>query len=107
MTCSSVSQAAHKSGVSRSTIIRWMADSEFQRFLSSARRVAYGHSLSRLIHLSSKAVTTLADILDGKKISKDKFLAAKTILEFCQSSQSDDVEDRLAEVEERLNKGAL
>ena len=58
--------------------------------------------MSRLCQLAGKAVTVLAEALDGKDISKTKFLSARTILELAGQAVAGDIEARLSEIEREL-----
>ena len=97
-----VSQAARKAGVSRGTLARWLHDPDFQRELRAARGRAYALTMNRLVHLTRKAVDTLAAILAGKTVSKGKFLAACKVLEYAAGVRSEDAQARMDEIEAKL-----
>lgn len=100
----SIAQAARKAGVTRTTMTRWLQDPDFQRELRAARGRAYAVTMTRLIHLSGKAVTTLEAILRGKVVSKARFLAACKVLEYAAGVRTEDVQQRIDEIETRLER---
>jgi len=102
--CESITQAAQRAGLSRQHLTRLLRDPDFAKALRAARSEAHGHAMSRLCRLSSKAVTVLESALTGDDVSKTKFLSARTILELAGQAVANDVESRLAEIEEQLTR---
>jgi len=100
--CESVSQAAEQAGMSRQHVHRLLRDPDFAKALRRARAEAHNHAMSRLCHLSSKAVSVLESALDGTDIPKTQFLAARAVLDFAGQAVADDVESRLEEIEQQL-----
>jgi len=100
----SVTDAAERAGMSRQHVHKLLRNPVFQRSLREARGQSHAHAMSRLCSLSSKAVSVLADALDGKDVSKTKFLSAKTILELSGRAIETDIEVRLGEIEEQLER---
>lgn len=100
----SVAQAARRAGVARTTLTRWLADADFQRELRAARGRVYALTMSRLVHLSGKAVDVLAGILVGKTVSKGMFLAACKVLEYVAGVRAEDAQARIDEIESRLER---
>jgi len=100
----SVAQAARKAGVTRTTMSRWLQDADFQRELRAARGRAYALTMSRLVHLTNKAVDVLAASLAGKTVSKSMFLAACRVLDFAAGVRNEDVQQRVDAIEEQLQQ---
>jgi len=102
MGCETVSEAAKQAGVSRSTLCRWLNDSAFRRELREARGRVYALSMSRLVNLTSQAVSVLYDALAGNDVSKLQFGAAVKCLELAGQSRNDDVLSAMDEIREQL-----
>ncbi len=100
----SVAEASRKAGVTRTTMSRWLQDADFQRELRAARGRVYALTMSRLVHLTGKAVDTLAAILAGKTVSKGKFLAACKVLEYAAGVRAEDAQSRMDEIESKLER---
>lgn len=98
----SISAAAEQAGVCRRTLYRWLDDPGFQAALREARKRPYVVAMSRLCQLANKAVTVLSRALDGEPVTKNAFLAARAVLEFAGTVRADDLEARLAQIEERI-----
>ncbi|MBP8911874.1 MAG: AraC family transcriptional regulator [Phycisphaerae bacterium] len=102
--CETITEAAQRAGMSRQHLTRLLRDPDFKKALGVARSEAHNHSMSRLCRLSSKAVSVLAEALEGKDVPKGRFLAARAVLEFTGKIIDADLESRLAEVEEQLER---
>ncbi len=100
----SITQAAQKAKVSRQHAHKLLRDPDFAKALREARATAHGHAMSRLCHLSGKAVGVLESALDGADIPKGKFLAARAVLQFAAEAVGADIEQRLAEIEEQIEQ---
>lgn len=64
--CSSYAEAARELGVSVPTIYNWLGDSEFLAKLESVRNQIVSDSISKLKTYTTKAVDTLALLLDDE-----------------------------------------
>ncbi|MGE4574522.1 hypothetical protein [Parachlamydia sp.] len=62
--CSSYAEAARELGVSIPTIYKWLGDPEFEAKLESIRNQIVSESISKLKTHTTKAVDTLAMLLD-------------------------------------------
>ena len=97
-----LTEAAKLAGVARSTLQRRLRDPEFRKQLAEARSVAFSAAMTRLAAHALEAVDVLIEGMRGSDISKTRFLCAKEILTQAQAVRADDVEDRLAEIEQRI-----
>jgi hypothetical protein len=66
MTSNSIRSASRKCGVPEATLRRWLGDDDFREALSLAQNECIGHAVRRLCWLTNKAVSTLADCMDGR-----------------------------------------
>jgi hypothetical protein len=105
LACGTVTEAAEQAKISRRTLTRWLHESpDFQRRLRDARREAWAHGSGRLCNLLSKAITTIKNSLDGRKVSKGRFLSARLVIESCQAIQEGDLSDRVDDLERRVRE---
>jgi transposase-like protein len=63
LTHRTIEEAARAVGISLSTLLRWMKESEFDTAYREAKRTAFAQAISRLHHLSSAAVSTLGKVM--------------------------------------------
>ncbi|MFA5864331.1 MAG: hypothetical protein WC975_06550 [Phycisphaerae bacterium] len=106
LTTATVQAAAYKSGVSESTLYRWLKDDDFQKEFLKARRQVFGQAVARLQGIAMKAVNILEAILDDSECpSYAKLGAAKTVLELGrQGIQDDDLLVRIENLERILEE---
>jgi len=104
MECSTVTEAAAQTRVSRRQLYRWLNDPVFQQELKKAQRQIYGRAMLRLTAMANKAVDVLEDCLEGRKCSKNRFLAACKVLEHSQSAAHQDLQDLTERLEAVLAK---
>jgi len=102
MQCETVSAAAKEAGVSRGTLCRWLNDSGFLAELRESRGRVYALSMSRLVNLTSRAVTVLAEAVDGKNVPKPQFVAACKVLEYAGTTRNEDLQTLADEIRELL-----
>jgi hypothetical protein len=94
--------AAKEAGVSERTAFRRLQDPVFRRRVQDIRREALERATAMLGTAASSAVGTLVKLLDGES-EMARLGAARSILEFgCKLRESLSLEQRLAELEERL-----
>lgn len=109
LTADSVAEAARQIGVGRATLNRWLGSDDFRRQYREVRQQLYDRGLGRLVGLMDEAVSTLAAAMRGeevndKPITKQMFLAARSVVEHCHNISAGDMEARLAEVEAEITK---
>jgi len=107
LTTPTITEAAERAGCSRQHAHRLLRDADFTRALRAARSQAFSHAMSRLCHLSTRAVSVLESALTGGDVSKTRFLSARAILQLARDAVADDFAARLEEIErelERLNE---
>lgn len=95
-------EAALASGVSETTLWRYMQDAAFSRRLREARRDAVNHAVIRLQRASSDAVTVLQDLmLKDDAPASARITAARTILDYSiRVVEMDDLKKRIEELED-------
>lgn len=98
----SVSEAAVTLKVNRKTLTRWLSEEAFQTQFREARRQATAQGNARIVGLMDAAIDTIRDALAGKGIGKEKFLAAKLIIETSQEIAADDLLERIEALERRF-----
>ena len=92
-----VEAAARTIGVAPKTLVRWMGLKEFQDAYREARRAAFGHSISRLQHACSAAVSTLLKVMvDPNSPPSTRVRAADSVLNHSKHAEIEDVEVRVA-----------
>jgi hypothetical protein len=95
-------EAALASGISETTLWRYMQDEEFSRRLRGARRDAVNHAVVRLQRASSDAVSVLQNLMmkDDAPPSA-RISAARTVLDYAiRVVEMDDLKSRVAELED-------
>lgn len=95
-------EAALASGVSETTLWRYMQDAEFSRRLREARRDAVNHAVIRLQRASSDAVTVLRDLMmKDDAPAAARITAARTVLDYAiRAVEIDELKTRVEELEE-------
>ncbi len=97
----SYSEAAAMGGVSKRTVVRWMADAAFGREVADLRSEHLSEVTGQLGGLAVTAVSVLRDGLDSERPA-DQLRAAQLILDWSARLRRDvDVEGRLLELERR------
>lgn len=97
-------EAAASSGVSETTLWRYMKEEAFARRLSEARRDAVNHAAVRLQQASGDAVTVLQELMlkDGAPASA-RTMAARIVLDYSfRVVEMDEMKRRIRELEEFL-----
>jgi hypothetical protein len=97
--------AAAAAGISRRSVVRWLADPAFAAELETARAAAYAEALSMLKGGARVAVAALLQNLKAKTPAERR-QAAREILTFAfKGIEVMDLETRLKHVEELLSAG--
>src|SRR5215813_95705 len=77
-----IGEAARATGISESTLLRWLQQEEFQTHYRDARREAIGQAIANLQKASSEAVKTLQDVMkDTTAPAPARVSAAKIVLD--------------------------
>lgn len=96
------SEACKKGRVSRNTLHRWLKDPDFEAELDRQRDELAAQSLNRLPQSLTKAVGTLADLLESPD-GRLKRMAAKDILDqYVRFKEQEELVRRIEAVEERV-----
>lgn len=108
LTAPTIQIAAKLAGVSESTAIRTLKESEFQAAYREARREVVSHSITTLQAACSNAVATLVSVCDDPDApASSRVSAAKSILEMSlRSVEIDDLGVRVQALEELLKDKA-
>jgi len=97
-----ISVAAKKARVARTTLQRWMKDPKFMAEVRATRGRTYVLTMNRLVTMTCNALDVFDAIYRGKKVSKSKFLVAVKTLEFAAGVRGEDLAARLDEIEAKL-----
>src|SRR5262249_38093934 len=101
LTQRNVEEAARASGVSATTLMRWLKLPEFHLAYREARRAAFGQCIARLQQASGAAVSTLLKVmLDAMAPASCRVRAAASVLEHAAKGiEIEDIEARITELE--------
>jgi hypothetical protein len=104
LACSSIFEAAQRSGVTEMTLHRWLKQEAFQTAYREARREIVHHAMTRVQQVAGEAVATLQQVMqDGEASAGARVSAAKAILEMAvKAVELEDLETRVASLEEAL-----
>ena len=94
-------EAAKLVGISPSTLLSWMKQPVFEAAYRTARRAAFGQSISRLQQAAGAAVTTLLKVMvDPNSPASTRVRAADSVLDHAAKAiEIEDIEVRVAELE--------
>lgn len=97
-----VTDAATAAGVCRQQVHEWLSQSGFSSALTSARRAAFTEALTRIASTASDAARVLEEIMnDSKQPGTVRVSAAAKILDAAfKASMLDELEDRIARLEQ-------
>jgi hypothetical protein len=99
LTHQTLEEAAQASGISRTTMFRWLQDKDFHAGYMRARRESVRQAIGRLQSKTSEAVNVLVEIMNNSDTSPfARVGAAKAIIEY--SIKAVEVEDLAQRVEE-------
>lgn len=95
-------EGCEKAQVDRTTLYEWLKIPEFKAELDRQRNEITAEAFGVLSQALTKAVETLASLLDNKD-DRLKRLAAKDIIDFIiRHKENEDLEKRIAAIEQRL-----
>lgn len=97
-----VRAAAKEAGISEATAYRWQRDPAFQQVYKEAKRTAVEQAMSQLQWASSRAVSTLCNIMnDNTAPAGSRVTAARTVMDTSfKSVAADDMDARIASLEQ-------
>lgn len=99
-----IKEAAELAGCGERTLRGWLDEPTFQAAYQAARRQAVGQAIAQLQQMSSIAVGTLLDLMAFASPAV-RLSAARTVLELAiKSVELDDIQARLAALEEAYAK---
>lgn len=102
MQARTISVAAKKARVARTTLQRWMKDPEFMAEVRATRGRTYVLTMNGLVAMSCHALDVFDRIFAGEKVPKSQFLAACKVLEYAAGVRGEDLAARLDEIEAKL-----
>ena len=100
--CQERREAARAAGITPRTLYRWLNESEFDAAYRTARRQAYGQSISRLQQGSAAAATTLLKVMvDPTTPPSTRVRAAEAVLSHAAKAiEIEDIDARVRALEE-------
>lgn len=98
----SITAASETAGCTKKTLLRWMDDPAFMREYHHERRQRLQVALNQVGKHTAEATDTLASLLHAGSESVRRS-AAKDLLEFASRLATDDLEQRLVMLEERID----
>lgn len=107
ISCDTITEACEVSGISRSTMFRYQQDPEFSKELKAAKRQLVNRAILRLQQACGDASRTLAEICRDKDAPTSAWVSAsrEILNNSLRAIEVEDIEERLAELEQRLLKG--
>src|SRR5262249_52252040 len=100
----SVEQAARQCGLSARTVYRRLAEPDFRRRLQALRGDMVSRTAGTLTAAATEAVRTLLELLKNSVSDAVRLGAARAVLEIgMKVREVADLEERLAELEQRLD----
>jgi hypothetical protein len=105
LTHDAISDAAQATGIAETTAHTWLKLKHFDDEYARARKKIVRHALAQVQRLTSKAVHTLDQLMDGQAANVQAY-AARTVLDIALRAVTyDDHEQRLNALEEEPHAG--
>jgi hypothetical protein len=98
--------AAAVAGISERTLRRWRNEPAFRLELRQAQDEAFGATLTALATLGPRAVTVLSACMEDGSEPAIRLRSAIAALELAVKAQSNDLADRIAELERLIGRTA-
>ena len=100
--CPTYTEGCDKAKINKTTLYKWLKEPEFKAELDRQRDEVTAEAFGVLSQGLTKAVETLVGLLNNKD-DRLKRLTAKDIIDFAiRHKETEDLDKRLTEVEERL-----
>ena len=97
-------EGCEKANINKTTLYKWLKQPEFKAELDRQRDEVASEAFGVMSQSLTKAVETLVGLLDNKD-DRLKRLTAKEIIEhFLKHKEVEDLEKRIAAIEDRLNE---
>lgn len=97
-------QGCKKARINRTTLYKWLKIPEFKAELNKQRDEVAAEAFGVLSQSLTKAIETLAGLLDNKD-DRLKRLAAKDVIDFIvRHKENEDFDKRLTAIEQRLSE---
>ena len=97
-------QGCKKARINRTTLYKWLKNPEFKAELDRQRDEVASEAFGVLSQSLTKAVETLAGLLDNKD-DRLKRLAAKDVIDFIvRHKENEDIDKRLTAIEQRFSE---
>jgi len=107
MSCSTISEAGRRAGISERTAERWVVDPDFRERLRAAQTEVIDHALLRIKASTSEALDVLRGIMNDRNAPPGaRVQAARSVLDCAiKLITVDDVLSRLEALEATSNEG--
>jgi phage terminase small subunit len=101
LTCSTVAEAATKTGISERTLLRWLKNPEFRKLFEEARRQVVEKAMSMVQAAATDAANALHGIVrDANAPSGARVSSARALLELAiKSGEIQQLAERMAKLE--------
>lgn len=101
---SSIEEACQKAGISRGAYYLWLKDDNFKAELKRQRKELINEGIDRLKCAVNKAVDRLIELVGSSKEEVSRLAANSIIIHALKSIELEEVEERLAKIEEHLQE---
>ena len=104
LACSTLAEAAAKTGVTERTLYNWLQEESFQGEYRRARWQAAGQAIARLQSIASEAAGALQDVYSNKENpASARVSAARVVLELSiKAVELENLEERINQLEEAV-----
>lgn len=99
--------AGRAAGVSRRSVVRWLADPAFAGELAAARAAAFGETLALLKAGAAEATRALLNLLKSKSPAERRQTAREILTFAFKAVETEDFELRLAGLEKYLDENKV
>lgn len=100
----SYTEAAQRAGISRKTFYQWLKQPEFKAEVDRQRGEVVSEAFGVLSQSITKAVETLAKLLDSADERTKRLTANDIIGHILRHKEVDELEGRIAAIEQRLER---
>lgn len=95
--------AAEASGISETTLWRWLQREDFAKAYKKARKQAVNQAIAHIQKISGEAVDTLREVMNNGTKETARVTAARAILELTlKAYEIEDLEERIEALERRM-----
>jgi len=102
VTCATFTEACKKGKLNRTTLYEWLKEPAFRAEVERQREEVTQEAFGMLSQNLTKAVETLAGLLDDRDKRLKRFAAKDVIEYFLKHRELEELEERVGAIEERL-----